>query len=509
MPKPFYLTTPLYYVNAKPHLGHAYTTIVADMLARAHRQRGESVFLLTGTDEHGEKITQSAKAKGMEPKAFVDETSKTFRSLWGTLGISYDHFIRTTDPAHKAVVQKVLVRLKENGALKPGTYTFWYCVPCETSWVLSDFKDPEKKACPTCGRATQELTEEDFFLNLESYRDWLKTHIADHPEFIQPQTRRNEVLGLLNKPLPALCVTRPKERVQWGVEVPFSGDHVTYVWFDALLNYISALGWPDSEKFKTYWESAGAIHLIGKDILRHHALYWPIILKALGVPPPRTIFAHGWWMIQGEKMSKSKGNIVEPEAVVKAYGLDVLRYFLLRDVPFGDDGIFSEPSLVTRFNADLANDLGNLVYRTLTMLEKHTGGKVPEGKLESWAREGILTAEKERWAALTQIKPDRSLKVIWSLISTANHSVEKAAPWTLAREGKRKELEQFLYQLPEILRALAIFLWPSLPGTAESIWRQLGFDSKLSEQKLPSSLEQSIPVGQTIRKEKPLFPRIS
>ena len=304
MPDSFYLTTPLYYVNAKPHLGHAYTTVVADCLARAHRQRGEDVFLLTGTDEHGEKIAQAAQAKGISPKAFADKTSETFRSLWKDLGISYDFFIRTTDPGHVRTVQEALTVLHKKGALKTGTYTFWYCVPCETSWPAGDLKPvpglrPGTEACPTCQRPVEQVTEEDFFLHLEDYRVWLKTHIQSHPEFIQPQTRRNEVLAMLEKELPPLCVTRPKERVSWGIEVPFSPAHVTYVWFDALLNYITALDWPDGEKFKRYWQEAGAVHLVGKDILRHHGLYWPIILHALGLPPPKTIFAHGWWLIQG------------------------------------------------------------------------------------------------------------------------------------------------------------------------------------------------------------------
>lgn len=506
--KAFYLTTPLYYVNAKPHLGHAYTTIVADCLARAHRQRGQAVFLLTGTDEHGEKVAQAAQAKGMTPQAFADETSQTFKALWKTLGISHDHFIRTTDQSHQAVVQKVLVRLKENGSLRPGTYTFWYCVPCETSYALGDFKEPARKACPTCGRETQELTEEDFFLDLEAHRPWLTDHIRAHPGFIRPEGRGNEVLGLLEKPLPALCVTRPKERVSWGIPVPFSPDHVTYVWFDALLNYISALGWPDGEPFKTYWEEAGAIHLIGKDILRHHALYWPIILRAAGIPPPRSVFAHGWWMIQGEKMSKSKGNIVEPEAVVAAYGRDLFRYFLLRDVPFGEDGVFSEQALVTRLNADLANDLGNLVYRTLTMLEKHAQGRIPPGALEPSTKEAVWAAQEGCWAALNQLKPDQALKAVWELVARANLSVERKAPWTLAREGKREELAQFLYQLGEILKDLALLVWPFMPDTGEQIWRQLGLDSALAQERLPAALEKPIPTGRAVRKGPPLFPRL-
>ena len=508
MARPFYLTTPLYYVNAKPHLGHAYTTVVADCLARARRQRGDDVFLLTGTDEHGEKIAQAAQAKGISPKAFADETSQTFKSLWKELGISYDYFIRTTDPQHERIVQRVLTVLHEKGVLQPGTYTFWYCVPCETGWAAGDFIDPAKKACPICQRPVGEVTEEDFFLNLEEHRAWLKNHIQTNPQFIQPETRRNEVLGMLEKELPPLCVTRPKERVSWGIEVPFSPTHVTYVWFDALLNYVTALGWPDGGKFRTYWDQAGAVHLVGKDILRHHGLYWPIILRALGVEPPKTIFAHGWWLVKGEKMSKSKGNIVEPKAVVEAYGLDAFRYFLLRDVPLGDDGVFSEEALVKRINADLANDLGNLVYRTLTMLEKHAGGKIPTGKMEDCFLREISAAEQKISTALQAIAPSEALKALWELITRANKLVEERAPWTLAKEGRRVELGAFLHQLVGFVRAVALLAWPFMPTAAGSIWEQLGFTGEIGRECLPALLSAPVPAGQTIQKGNPLFPRV-
>ncbi len=505
MGNPFYLTTPLYYVNAKPHIGHAYTTIVADCLARWHRQQGEDVFLLTGTDEHGEKVTQAASGQGLSPKAFVDQTSQIFRSLWKTFGISYDHFIRTTDPGHEKMVRQVLERLRPQ--LKLGSYRFWYCLPCETPFGLNEI-DAAQPICPQCRRAVRETEEEDYFLPLEPHREWLRKYIEDHGTFILPLSRRNEVLAMLEKELPDLCITRPKDRVSWGIEVPFSPAHVTYVWFDALLNYISALGWPDGEKFKRYWEEAGAVHLIGKDILRHHALYWPVLLHALGVPPPKTIFAHGWWLIKGEKMSKSRGNIVDPEQVVAAYGLDAFRYFLLREVSLGEDGVFSEEALVKRINADLANDLGNLVYRTLTMLEKHAGGRIPPGQAESHLQSDSFRVEKNVAAHLSLTVPSEALKDIWELIGKANHSVEEKAPWVLAREGRKEELDQFLYQLAETLRVIALFLLPFMPATAESIWRQLGFDGSLIKERLPAALKNPIPAGQAIRKENPLFPRL-
>lgn len=505
MGKPFYLTTPLYYVNARPHIGHAYTTIVADVLARWHRQQGEEAFLLTGTDEHGEKVAQAASAQGLSPKAFTDQTSEHFRSLWKTLGISYDHFIRTTDSSHEKIVQQVLEQLRPQ--LKLSSYRFWYCLPCETPFGLSEI-DGSKAICPQCQRPVKQVEEENYFLPLEQHRKWLRGHIEQNGILILPLSRRNEVLAMLEKELPDLCITRPLGRVSWGIEVPFSPSHVTYVWFDALLNYISALGWPDGEKFKRYWQEAGAVHLIGKDIIRHHALYWPILLHALGIPPPKTIFAHGWWLVKGEKMSKSKGNIVDPEQVVATYGLDAFRYFLLREVPFGEDGVFSEEALVKRINADLANDLGNLVYRTLTMLEKHAGGRIPSGQAASQLQGEFSRVQQMLTVSVSQWVPSEALKAIWELIAKANHSVEEKAPWMLAREGRKKELEEFLCQLAETLAKAALFLWPFMPTTAESIWRQLGFDSPLAQERLPAALKNPVPSGQAIRKEAPLFPRL-
>ena len=506
MAKPFYLTTPLYYVNAKPHIGHAYTTIIADTLARAHRQRGEMVFLLTGTDEHGEKISQAAQEQGISPKEFADRNSDTFHSLWKLLNISYDKFIRTSDPAHQLIVQKVLEKLKPQ--LELGKYRFWYCVPCETSFGLTEV-EAAKALCPQCQRPVSQVEEEDYFLPLEKHRGWLRAYIQSHPSFIRPESRQNEVMGMLADELPALCVTRPRERVPWGIPVPFSPGHTTYVWFDALLNYISALEWPNNEKFHHYWEeSGGPLHLIGKDILRHHCLYWPIILHVLGLPLPKMVFAHGWWLIRGEKISKSKGNIVDPQAVVEAYGLDAVRYFMLRDVPFGDDGLFSEEALAKRINSDLANDLGNLVYRTLTMIEKHAGGKIPAGKPDSGLVDLAAQAEQGVWKGLTELAPGDSLKALWELITRANKLVEERAPWTLAKEGKRQELESFLYQLADTVRAISLLAWPFLPGTAESIWKQLGFTSDLGTRHLPAALKEHIPAGQAIFKGAPLFPRL-
>jgi methionyl-tRNA synthetase len=508
MSESFYVTTPLYYVNAQPHLGHAYTTVIADALARWHRQHGESVFFLTGTDEHGEKIAQAAHAQGVSPQTFADRASQWFRSLWASLGISYDRFIRTTEPQHVEVVRKVLEVLHNQGALRRGTYIFWYCVPCETAWSESDFPDPHTRLCPSCQRPTDRAEEDDYFLDLEPHRAWLIEYIETHPSFILPVSRRNEVLGMLKKALPPLCVTRPKDRVPWGIEVPFSSKHVTYVWFDALLNYLSALDWPDGAAFQECWQKAGAIHLIGKDIIRHHAVYWPIILHALKIEPPKTIFAHGWWLVEGEKMSKSKGNMVDPVAVVKTYGMDALRYFLLRDVPLGEDGIFSESALIRRINADLANDLGNLVYRSLSMLEKHAHGRIPSGRPSEEDRHRMDAIEHAIALAIRTLAIDEALKAIWDWVNQANRSIEEEAPWELARSGHKEKLDSFLYRLADRIRVVALWLWPFLPKAAQSIWEQLGFEIPVDRSLLPSALDHPIPPGQKIRKAPPLFPRI-
>ncbi len=480
-----YLTTPLYYVNAAPHIGHSYTEIAADCLARYHRLRGDDVFFLTGTDEHGEKIAQAASAKGLSPKAFADQASETFRALWRTLDIRYDHFIRTTDPAHEAIVQEALTRLKPQLTL--GAYRFWYCVPCETSFGLSEI-DPARPLCLTCQRPVNQVEEEDYFLRLDEHREWLRSALRDRDGFILPAERRNEVLALLEQPLPDLCLTRPKDRVPWGIEVPFSPGHVTYVWFDALMNYISALGWPSGERFRHYWEgSGGAIHLIGKDILRHHALYWPIILRALGVSPPRLIFAHGWWKIGEQKMSKSLGNIVDPTVVVsqlfkgQPHAADIYRYFLLREVPFGQDGSFSEDALLKRFEADLANDLGNLVNRTCSMLERYGQGAIPSLAPVGCAvedeplRQAALALAPALDEAMSRLEFSAALEAIMRVVSQANRYVETAAPWRLAKHADQAaRLHSVLAILAEVIRMVAIVLEPFMPSVAEAMWQQLG-----------------------------------
>jgi methionyl-tRNA synthetase len=495
MTKKFYITTPLYYVNASPHIGHSYTNIAADSLARYMRGvLGEdNVWLLTGTDEHGQKIQKAADEAKLNVQEFADKMVLQFKNLWKTLNISYNDFIRTTEERHTIIVQKVLEILYKKGDIYQDKYEGWYCTPCETFWTESQITD---KACPDCKRPIEKISEANYFFRLSKYQDWLIKYIKTHLEFIKPEIRRNEVLSflILNK-LNDLCISRPKERLNWGIPVPFSQAHVTYVWFDALINYISAVGSFDAkDNYNSRWWPAD-LHLIGKDILRQHAIYWPIMLQALNIEPPKTVFAHGWWLIGESKMSKSKGNVISPIEMVDKFGIDVYRYFLLRDVPFGQDGNFSEDAVIKRFNADLANDLGNLVYRTLTMVEKYFQGSVPVGELLS--DQGRKIAEKTkllseevaiRLTAGFDFNFSSSLESIWELISMANKYIEDTKPWNLAKEKKIEELKAFIRLLIETNRKIAQEISPFMPQTAQSIEEQFGQDKT--------------------KKGKPLFPRI-
>jgi methionyl-tRNA synthetase len=498
MENKFYITTPLYYVNASPHIGHSYTNIAADCLARYMRRAigDENVWFLTGTDEHGQKIQRAAQAQGLAPKDFADKTVLQFKNLWKELNISYNDFIRTTEARHETIVHKVLEILYKKGDIYPGKYEGWYCTPCETFWTQMQIQDQN---CPDCKRPLEKISETNFFFKLSSYQGWLIEYINAHQDFIRPLNRRHEVLSFLelNK-LTDLCISRPKERLSWGIPLPFSPDHVTYVWFDALINYISAVGSFDkNDKYISKWWPAD-LHLIGKDILRQHAIYWPIILHALGIELPKVIFAHGWWLIGESKMSKSKGNVVSPIEMAKKYGVDVYRYFLLRDVPFGLDGNFSEEAIINRLNSDLANDLGNLVYRTLTMIEKYFSGNIPKVDLNriqnSQAKKIIekikfISGESNKYLSESRdFNFSSVLEKIWELINLANKYIEDTKPWNLEKANKLEELKMFICLLVEVIGKVSENISPFMPHTAELIKGQLGKDK--------------------IKKGKPLFPRL-
>ncbi len=506
MAEKFYLTTPLYYVNDVPHIGHAYTTIAADALARYKRRRFD-VHFLTGTDEHGQKIWRAAQDKNEDTQRFVDRMAEGFKSAWKILGISHDDFIRTTEERHVKVVQKVFHALLEKGDIYKGEYEGWYCVPCESFWSISEMKEDidGRLLCPDCGRETEVLKEESYFFKLSKYQDALLKHMDSNPDFIQPPSRKNEILQFINQGLRDLSITRTA--FPWGVGLPDDPKHVVYVWFDALINYISALGYPDGDRFK-YWPAD--VHLMGKEIVRFHAVTWPSMLMALGIPLPGKIFGHGWWTVEGKKMSKSKGNVVDPLALSREYGVDAVRYFLLREVPFGSDGDFSMKSFIARYNADLANDLGNLLNRTLTMIEKYFDGTIPEPpenldlNFDELSQQLIGAQEAlpnllDRY--MEGLNFSSVLATIWEdLVTKANKYIEKQAPWKIAKAGKTDKLKAVMYNLCQALKVSAFLISPFMPSTAEKMWQQLGLSGKVS-------LEARID-GVKVAKGDPLFPRI-
>ncbi|HEY8345704.1 MAG TPA: methionine--tRNA ligase [Symbiobacteriaceae bacterium] len=508
----FYITTPIYYPSDKLHIGHSYTTVAADALARYHRRRGHETWFLTGTDEHGQKIERAAAAAGKSPKEFVDEIVDWIKSLWKALHISYDDFIRTTDPRHQEAVQKIFRRLYEQGDIYKSSYEGWYCTPCETFWL--EGKLAEGRRCPDCGRPVEWTREESYFFRLSKYADRLLKHIEEHPEFIQPVSRRNEMISFIKQGLEDLCVSRAS--VKWGIPVPVDENQVIYVWLDALSNYITALGWgtDHDELYRKFWPAD--VHLVGKEIVRFHAIIWPCILMALGEPLPKKVFGHGWLLFgsNAEKMSKSKGNVVDPFYLINQYGLDAVRYYLLREVPFGMDGSYTEEAFIARTNADLANDLGNLLSRTTQMINKFAGGKVPapvasedDGILASLAAQVV----QEYQDAFDNLEISTAVAVIWKLVGRANKYIDEQAPWALAKDpAKADKLATVLYNLAEALRLIAVLLTPVLIHTPERIWEQLGLDPQgvRTEPWETAVTWGRLQPGVTIRRGAPLFPRI-
>ena len=469
----FYLTTPIYYVNARPHLGHACTTIMADAMCRYRRLRGDRVYFLTGTDEHGERIAQVAAAAGKSPQAYADEIAAVFEETWRRLGITNDDFIRTTEPRHKKVVQEVLQRLYDTGEIYFGEYGGWYCFGCERFYTEKEIVDGK---CPDHQTALTFIKEKNYFFKMSKHQDWLIKHLEEHPDFIQPERYRNEVLGFLREPLQDLSISRPKSRVVWGIPLPFDDQYVTYVWFDALLNYYSAVAEPPQEKTRGLW--AHVEHLIGKDILKPHGVYWPTMLKAAGIPLYRHLHVHGYWSLGGSKMSKSIGNVVEAFQLTDKYGHDAFRYFLLREMSFGLDASFSEEALVERLNADLANDLGNLVSRATTLIAAAGPIGRVTAPLEAADREIVEAAAAARVAveqAMRDFAFQKALAGLWAFIGTVNRYVDGSAPWALAKDpARRPRLERVLCTLADSLGFLGILLDPFLPDAARKIREGLG-----------------------------------
>src|SRR5690554_5876893 len=504
----FYLTTPIYYPSDKLHIGHAYTTVIADALARYHRQIGDDAYFLTGTDEHGQKIQRRAEAAGKSPQEFVDGIVKGIKSLWQLLKISNDDFIRTTEERHVKRVQAIFQRLYEQGDIYKSEYEGWYCTPCETFWLERQLVEGR---CPDCEREVELVHEESYFFRLSKYAGRLLEHIEAHPEFIQPVSRRNEMINNFLRPgLEDLCVSRTT--FSWGIPVPFDSKHVVYVWLDALTNYITALGYPDDpELFQRYWPAD--VHLMAKEIVRFHAIIWPIILMALDLPLPRRIFGHGWLVLEGGKMSKSKGNVIDPVVLVGKYGLDAVRYYLLREMPFGADGVYSEDALILRINNDLANDLGNLLHRTVAMIEKFAGGTVPAPNgYEALDREVIdqaAAALRERKECIEKLEISNALAAIFRLVEKTNKYIDSAAPWALNKEGNRERLATVLYTMAESLRITAVLLVPFLVETPQKIWNQLGLNGDPAALKPETgAVWGGFPGGTRVRKGRPLFPRI-
>ena len=507
--KPFYITTPIYYPSAKLHIGHAYCTTIADAIARFHRLAGEEVFFLTGSDEHGQKIQQKAEEAGIKPIEYTDKIVAGFQNLWKKLDISNDDFIRTTEKRHEKVVQEIFRRIYEKGDIYKGSYKGLYCTPCESYWT--EHQLDENGCCPDCGRPVQEVAEEAYFFKMSNYQDKILSYIEEHPDFIQPVSRRNEMINFIKQGLEDLCISRTS--FDWGIPVPIDEKHVIYVWFDALTNYLTPIGFlDDPEKFKKFWPAN--LHLVGKEIVRFHTIIWPCILMALDLPLPEKVYGHGWLIVDGDKMSKSKGNVVDPIGLIDEFGADAIRYFLLREINLGQDGNFSRDALIQRINSDLANDLGNLLHRTLNMVGKFQDGVLlaPQGESEIDKSLKADAAETVAFFAENMDKMELSLSIkkVWAFISRANKYIDETAPWALAKdESKKQELANVMYNLAESLRHISVLISPFMPVTAERIWQQLNLPGKFADVQLDDiKAWGGIAGGHKVGTPEQLFPRI-